>query len=251
MNHLLASILPTDLSAPRSAPAGPVLLRGGPAEPALARPELSEQAKRLDALELRLLEQARRLVGADERAATQDKKLATIEKKLAARDDAILSVEEKLLTQKKRIEALEQRVARLESHEAQIAELGTRVAELAALIHSRLPTPDPSAAGAPVTPGAPVAAEPPPDDLQLIEGIGAKIAALFRRYGIVSFRQLANTDIQRMKEILVSGGKAYSAANPTLWAEQARYAADGELEKLKAFKERIRRGLVYSSGSPP
>lgn len=249
MNHLLASILPPDLSAPRPAPAGPVLLRGGPAEPALARPELSEQAERLDALELRILEQARRLVGADERAATQDKKLATVEKKLAARDHAILSVEEKLLTQKKRIEALEQRVARLESHEAQIAELGTRIAELAALIHSRLPTPDPIAA---VESVATVAAEPPPpDDLQLIEGIGAKIAALFRRYGIVSFRQLANTDIQRMKEILVSGGKAYSAANPTLWAEQARYAADGELEKLKAFKERIRRGLVYSSGSPP
>jgi predicted flap endonuclease-1-like 5' DNA nuclease len=210
--------------------------------------------------------------------------LAIVDEKLASQDRAISTVEERLSAQHQRLEALEDRAgawvdcrAQLVELAAQLvtvlirnAELTTQVTELVKQLAARsastetpaaIATPAPTqtprqtptqAQAQTVEPPKPAASEPPAqlDDLELIEGIGAKIAALFRRFGIVTFRQLADTDFKRMREILVSGGKAYSAANPRTWAEQARYAADGDMDKLKAFKDRMRRGIAQSPACP-
>lgn len=73
-----------------------------------------------------------------------------------------------------------------------------------------------------------------PDDLEKIEGIGPKISALLQQNGIITFNELANTDIDRLNEILDKA--KIHIAQPDTWPNQAKLAADGkwnELEKLQ------------------
>lgn len=42
------------------------------------------------------------------------------------------------------------------------------------------------------------------DDLTVVEGVGPKIQMLLNQYGIYSYRELAETDVERLKEILAS-----------------------------------------------
>ena len=75
-----------------------------------------------------------------------------------------------------------------------------------------------------------------PDQLELIEGIGPKIGATFRAAGIVTFQQLAETPVERMKEILAA---ASLRADPTTWAEQAALAAAGRMDELKQLQDQL------------
>lgn len=93
---------------------------------------------------------------------------------------------------------------------------------------------------------APVAAKAPSkakakatggDDLTLIEGIGPKIAGLFNDAGITTFAQLADSSVDKMKEILTAAGPRYAVHNPTTWAEQGAMARDGKMDELKAWQE--------------
>ena len=75
------------------------------------------------------------------------------------------------------------------------------------------------------------------DDLVIIEGIGPKIDGLFKDAGITTFAQLADTSVEKMKEILTAAGPRYAVHNPTTWAEQAVLARDGKMDELKAWQE--------------
>ncbi len=75
------------------------------------------------------------------------------------------------------------------------------------------------------------------DDLVIIEGIGPKIAGLFNDAGITTFAQLADTSVEKMKEILTAAGPRYAVHNPTTWAEQAVLARDGKMDELKTWQE--------------
>ncbi len=70
-------------------------------------------------------------------------------------------------------------------------------------------------------------APPEPDDLEIIEGIGPKIAGLLKAAGITTFAQLADVDLERVQEILRAAN--LRLADPTTWAEQARLAASRRL----------------------
>jgi DNA-directed RNA polymerase subunit beta' len=86
----------------------------------------------------------------------------------------------------------------------------------------------------------PVPGKPTPDDLAIVEGIGPKIASLFQAAGINTFAQLAATDVERLRQILRAAD--IRIADPTTWPEQARLAAAGEWDKLKALQEQLRGG---------
>ncbi len=75
------------------------------------------------------------------------------------------------------------------------------------------------------------------DDLIIIEGIGPKIDGLFKDAGITTFAQLADTSVEKMKEILHAAGPRYSIHNPTTWAQQAALARDGKMDELKAWQD--------------
>jgi predicted flap endonuclease-1-like 5' DNA nuclease len=88
--------------------------------------------------------------------------------------------------------------------------------------------------------GAPAASPTVADDLEIIEGIGPKIAAILHAEGITTFRQLAETDVRRLEEILTANG--LRLADPGSWSEQARLANAGDQSGLKAYQDRLRGG---------
>jgi DivIVA domain-containing protein len=88
-----------------------------------------------------------------------------------------------------------------------------------------------------------IAAEAPKiDDLEIIEGIGPKIADILRENGIISFADLAKTPSFKVKEILVEAGPQFARHDPTTWTEQALLAATGRFEELEVLKEKLHAG---------
>lgn len=89
--------------------------------------------------------------------------------------------------------------------------------------------------------------EPPaplePDDLTRIEGIGPKISSVLQAGGITTFAQLADTDVDQLREILEqSDPRLLRLANPTTWPEQASLAAAGNWDALKALQQELKGG---------
>jgi small subunit ribosomal protein S1 len=80
------------------------------------------------------------------------------------------------------------------------------------------------------------------DDLKKIEGIGPKIAELLSGAGIATFSALAETEAEKIKEILAEGGSRYQMHDPTSWPEQAALAADGSWDDLKKLQEELNGG---------
>lgn len=92
-------------------------------------------------------------------------------------------------------------------------------------------------------PAAPVE-EPAPapvvDDLEIIEGIGPKIAAVLKAAGVTSFAQLAGMAPEAIGEMLKAGG--IRLADPGSWPEQARLAAAGDQQGLEELQKRLTAG---------
>jgi predicted flap endonuclease-1-like 5' DNA nuclease len=81
---------------------------------------------------------------------------------------------------------------------------------------------------------------PAGDDLKVVEGIGPKIEAILKEAGIYTFRDLANTSLERLYQVLHAAN--LRMADPGTWAEQARLAADGNWDYLKALQDRTNAG---------
>lgn len=80
------------------------------------------------------------------------------------------------------------------------------------------------------------------DDLRKVEGIGPKIAELFKAAGIATFGQLAATSADRLKEILAEAGSNFASHDPTTWPKQAELAAAGKWDELKAWQDELSGG---------
>jgi len=77
---------------------------------------------------------------------------------------------------------------------------------------------------------------PKSDELEIIEGIGPKIAILLNDSSIFTFRDLAITPVYKIQEILENAGPQFARQDPSTWTQQAKLAAEGrwnELDKLK------------------
>jgi predicted flap endonuclease-1-like 5' DNA nuclease len=116
--------------------------------------------------------------------------------------------------------------ARIEHLEALAAVLAERLAEARRSAH----------AGAT---GFAVASD---TDIEIVEGIGPKIAELLRARGLGSFGALAQASPGTLREILDDGGPAYRIADPGSWPEQARLAADGRWDELKTLQDSLNAG---------
>ncbi len=80
-------------------------------------------------------------------------------------------------------------------------------------------------------------------DLKKIEGIGPKIEQLLNDAGIMSYRQLAETPLAKLKKILADGDPAAPVHNPVTWSAQARLADDGNWEALAKWQEVLDGGV--------
>jgi predicted flap endonuclease-1-like 5' DNA nuclease len=84
------------------------------------------------------------------------------------------------------------------------------------------------------------------DDLEIIEGIGPKIAGLFRDSGTRTFAQLAALSLADMHKVLENGGSRFKLANPGSWAQQARLCHENRWSELKTLQDGLDGGVVTS-----
>ncbi len=84
------------------------------------------------------------------------------------------------------------------------------------------------------------------NDLKAIEGIGPKIAELLNNNGINTWKALAESSVDSLKNILDSQGSKYALADPKTWPTQAQMAADGEWDKLEEYQDFLNGGKDYS-----
>jgi predicted flap endonuclease-1-like 5' DNA nuclease len=80
------------------------------------------------------------------------------------------------------------------------------------------------------------------DDLEVIEGIGPKIAALLREHGITTLARLAAAQPSDIRAILDLGGERYRIAEPATWPEQAGYCVRNDWAGLKELQDRLTAG---------
>jgi len=81
------------------------------------------------------------------------------------------------------------------------------------------------------------------DKLQMVEGIGPKIAELLNNDGITTFAQLSETKVDHIASILKAAGSRYALANPGTWPEQAALLANGELEAFEKLTDELDGGV--------
>ena len=81
------------------------------------------------------------------------------------------------------------------------------------------------------------------DDLELIEGIGPKIAELLKGAGIDTFDALAKAPVEKVQEVLEAGGNQFNLAKPETWAEQAALAAAGDWAAFDQLTEALVGGV--------
>ncbi len=86
----------------------------------------------------------------------------------------------------------------------------------------------------------PIATAALPQDLTIIEGIGPKIETLLNQSGVNTWEDLAEMDVETLKEILLSAGPGYQIIDPTSWPAQAQLAINGEWELLKEYREEVK-----------
>jgi len=91
-----------------------------------------------------------------------------------------------------------------------------------------------------VSPVEVVAAPARMDDLTMIEGIGPKIAGLLHQKGITTFARLAAAELPMLEQMLRENGMQFT--KPASWMGQARLAADGKMDELKALQEKLTAG---------
>lgn len=95
-----------------------------------------------------------------------------------------------------------------------------------------------------VSRAAPEPAPPKPledraDDLTLLEGIGPKIAAALNAAGIKTYARLSALPPQEIERIVKAAG-VRMVGHAESWPRQARLAADGKLDELKAYQQTLR-----------
>jgi len=77
-------------------------------------------------------------------------------------------------------------------------------------------------------------------DLKIIEWVWPKIEKILNNNWIYSYKDLANTEVNKLKEILSSANKRYIVLhNPTTWPKQANMANNWKLNELKIYQNKL------------
>ena len=78
-----------------------------------------------------------------------------------------------------------------------------------------------------------------PDDLKIIEGVGPAIEKILYQAGINSYKSLANSSEETLREVMSNAGSRFKVHDPSTWPEQARLATNGSWDELKLLQERL------------
>ncbi|HTF82015.1 MAG TPA: hypothetical protein VL947_09830 [Cytophagales bacterium] len=77
------------------------------------------------------------------------------------------------------------------------------------------------------------------DELKKLEGIGPKIQQILFDAGIYTYRQLAETPVDKLREILLGSGERYRMHDPSSWPKQAALAAENRWEELTQLQKNL------------
>lgn len=77
------------------------------------------------------------------------------------------------------------------------------------------------------------------DDLTKIEGIGPKIQQLLNAADIYSFKELSNSTVNILKQILDDAGPRFQMHDPGSWPQQATLAANGNWDELQTLQDQL------------
>jgi predicted flap endonuclease-1-like 5' DNA nuclease len=77
------------------------------------------------------------------------------------------------------------------------------------------------------------------DDLTLLEGIGPKIAAALNAAGIKTYARLAAFAPEEVERTVKAAG-VRMVGHADSWPRQARLAAEGKLDELRAYQQTLR-----------
>jgi hypothetical protein len=80
------------------------------------------------------------------------------------------------------------------------------------------------------------------DDLEIIEGIGPKVAKVLKAAGILSFGDLAHASPEKVNELLKAA--KLSMMDSAGWIEQAKLAAKGDMDGLKKMQNEMKGGRI-------
>ncbi len=78
------------------------------------------------------------------------------------------------------------------------------------------------------------------NNLIIIEGIGQKVNQYLEAAGITSFAQLAMSNFEILKDILVANRLQF--LDPTSWPQQAQLVVEGKMDELKVLQEQLKGG---------
>lgn len=84
------------------------------------------------------------------------------------------------------------------------------------------------------------------DQLEAVEGIGPKIAAVMRNAGILTFAQLANRKPAELRALLDNAGPQFDLAHTDTWPRQAKLLADGDILAFIDLIQRLKGGVDKS-----
>lgn len=79
-----------------------------------------------------------------------------------------------------------------------------------------------------------------PDDLEVVIGIGPKIAKLLMNRGITTWKLLSETAPNYLEAILhEDGGERFRIHNPASWPQQARLLNEGRWDEFRELRDRL------------
>jgi len=78
------------------------------------------------------------------------------------------------------------------------------------------------------------------DDLKKIDGIGPKIEVILNQSGILTFKDLNESNRDTLKTLLDEAGQQYRMHEPKTWPIQAEMAYNNEWDKLKDYQQTLR-----------
>ena len=81
------------------------------------------------------------------------------------------------------------------------------------------------------------------DNIEIIEGVGPKIAKVLADNGITTFAALAAAKADDMTAMLKASGGRFSLANTASWAEQAALLRDGKMDEFKKLTDELVGGV--------
>jgi predicted flap endonuclease-1-like 5' DNA nuclease len=159
----------------------------------------------------------------------QKEQFATCQAEVQMKTEKLQQVTEQLSAAEGQIRALREQLAAAET-KVEVAK--DRATPEAAKVEAAKDRATPEAAKE-------VAASVQPDDLTKIEGIGPKVAQVLNESGILTFAQLAQTDVNKLRAILQKAGPRFKMIVPESWPEQAGLAAKSDWDSLKKLQDEL------------